>query len=385
MNNSSLYIHFPICKAKCPYCDFNSHVMNFSNISQWQKAYENELKFYANLIGPRKITSIFFGGGTPSLMPIALVESILNNISKYFEVKENIEISLEANPTSSEAQKFKALKEAGINRLSLGIQALNNNDLKFLGREHCKEEAIKAILLAKDNFTNFSFDLIYARPGQTMDAWAKELDFALALSPKHLSLYQLTIEKGTKFYKQHSLGEFTLPAEAEQIKLYDLTEEKCAKYSLKKYEISNYAKDKFESQHNLNYWQYGDYIGIGAGAHSRITIDRIKHSFLTYHQPEKWLKHSLELNNSIQKQTKLSKEAMLEELLIFGLRIKNGINLKLFDDYLGKSFNAIYGDKLNTLCQENLIKITKQKLIATSKGQNLAHNITNFMVKNASL
>lgn len=359
--------------------------MNFSNISQWQKAYENELKFYANLIGPRKITSVFFGGGTPSLMPIALVESILNNISKYFEVKENIEISLEANPTSSEAQKFKALKEAGINRLSLGIQALNNNDLKFLGREHCKEEAIKAILLAKDNFSNFSFDLIYARPGQTMDAWAKELDFALALSPKHLSLYQLTIEKGTKFYKQYSLGEFTLPTEAEQIKLYDLTEEKCAKYGLKKYEISNYAKDKFESQHNLNYWQYGDYIGIGAGAHSRITIDQVKNSFLTYHQPEKWLKHSLELKNSIQKQTKLSKEAMLEELLIFGLRIKSGINLKLFDDYLGKSFNEIYSDKLNKLCKENLIKITKQKLIATSKGQNLAHNITNFMVKNASL
>ena len=385
MQSASLYIHFPLCKSKCPYCDFNSHIINFNNLEDWKNAYHNELKFFYNLTGHRKITSIFFGGGTPSLMPISLVSDILDNIAKYYSLTKNIEISLEANPTSSEAAKFQSLQEIGVNRLSLGIQAFNDHDLKFLGREHSKREALSAILTAKKYFKNFSFDLIYARPKQQLDEWNAELEEALSLKPPHISLYQLTIEKGTKFYQDYKLGKFSLPSENQQIKLYNLTTEKCLEHNLFNYEISNYAKPDYHSKHNLNYWQYGDYIAIGAGAHSRITKNKVKEAIFTYHQPEKWLKHNLNYNHAIQQQKTLTKVEMLEELLIFGLRIKEGIKLDLFNYYFTKNINDIFADKLDQLSAGNLISITNNNIKATANGRNLIHNITNFLVKNANL
>ncbi|MBM3580252.1 MAG: radical SAM family heme chaperone HemW, partial [Alphaproteobacteria bacterium] len=270
MKPLSLYIHYPFCKSKCPYCDFNSHVRESVDHTKFLRAYEKELEFFSGKIGKRKITTIFFGGGTPSLMPIFLVEGILKKISELWEVSKDCEISLEANPTSSEASGFRALRDIGINRLSLGIQALNDEDLKFLGREHNTGEAIKTIETAAKIFDNFSFDLIYARPEQRLVDWSHELAQALSFGSKHLSLYQLTIEKGTKFFAEFQKKKFLMPEENLAAEFYEITNEITSGAGLELYEISNYTQKNFECRHNLAYWRSEDYLGIGAGAHSRV-------------------------------------------------------------------------------------------------------------------
>ena len=359
MQNFAIYIHYPFCKSKCPYCDFNSHVTNKNiDYNRFLKAYEQELEFFANNIENKVVTSIFFGGGTPSLMPISLVAEILNKISQLWKIADGCEITLEANPTSAERQKFQDLKKIGINRLSLGIQALNNDDLRFLGREHSSQEAIKTIEFTKKIFDNFSFDLIYARSKQTLKQWEEELNKALKFQSHHLSLYQLTIEKGTRFYSDFQQKKFDLPNENLSAELYELTNELTSKNGLTIYEISNYAKNNFQSKHNLSYWQGDDYIGIGAGAHSRIYFknSKLRSAIVMHHEPNKWLE-SLEIKGSaIKNHDYISKKELSYELLLMGLRVKKGLNKKILSYNLGVDFDKIFDvKKLQKLQDQGLI------------------------------
>jgi len=361
----SIYIHYPFCKSKCPYCDFNSHVRESVDYENFLKAYERELEFFASKLSTRKVNTIFFGGGTPSLMPIFLVEGILKKISELFEVDQDCEISLEANPTSSESSKFKALRDIGINRLSMGIQALNDEDLKFLGREHSAKEAMETIEIAAKIFDNFSFDLIYARPKQSLEAWKDELERAISIGTKHLSLYQLTIEKGTKFFSQFARKEFVMPDENLSAEFYEMTNQITSDAGFALYEISNYAKKNYECKHNMVYWQGGDYLGIGAGAHSRIYLDgEVKRSAITMlHEPMAWLKKAQEEGAAIQKIEKISAKELIEELTLMGLRLPAGIDDKIFQTHFKKNISEIFDlKKLQSLANQGLINITDESI-----------------------
>ncbi len=374
----SIYIHYPFCKSKCPYCDFNSHVREGVEYEKFLRAYERELEFFAAKIGQRKVVTIFFGGGTPSLMPIFLVEGILKKIAQLWSLDENCEISLEANPTSSEASKFKDLRGIGINRLSMGIQALNDEDLKFLGREHSAKEAIGTIEIATKIFDNFSFDLIYARPKQSLEAWKTELSRAIDFGTKHLSLYQLTIEKGTKFYSQFARKEFEMPDENLSAEFYEMTNQITSDTGLELYEISNYAKKNYECQHNLVYWQGGDYLGIGAGAHSRIYLEgQVERSAITMlHEPLVWLKKVEEFGAGIQKQEKISAEELCEELILMGLRLRDGISDKIFQNHLNKKLREIINfEKLRVLEKTGIIILSEERIKIADKSRLLSNSI----------
>jgi putative oxygen-independent coproporphyrinogen III oxidase len=378
LNSLSIYIHYPFCKSKCPYCDFNSHVRDSVNYTDFLRAYEKELEFFAEKIGKRKVNTIFFGGGTPSLMPISLVEGILKKISNLWEVEESCEISLEANPTSFEAEKFKDLKHVGINRLSLGIQALNDSDLQFLGREHSAKEAIGTIEIAAKIFDNFSFDLIYARPKQSLESWSQELERAISFGTKHLSLYQLTIEKGTKFYSQFQRKEFEMPSEDLAADFYDLTNEISAKAGFELYEISNYSQKNFECRHNLVYWQGGDYLGIGAGAHSRIYLqgESCRSLIIMLSEPNSWLKKVEDFGAGIQKLEKISQEELLEELILAGLRLSKGINNSVFWRHFNKNISDIFdGLKLQNLEKQGLIVLSSDEIKIPANSRLLTNAI----------
>ncbi len=291
-------------------------------------------------------------------MPIFLVEGILKKISDLWQVDENCEISLEANPTSSEASKFKALQGVGINRLSIGIQALNDADLKFLGREHSSKEAMEVIEIAAKIFDNFSFDLIYARPKQTLSDWSQELQRAISFGTKHLSLYQLTIEKGTKFFSQFARKEFEMPDENLSADFYDLTNQITSDAGFELYEISNYAKKNFECAHNLVYWQGGDYLGIGAGAHSRIYLseEENRSAITMISEPISWLKKVEEAGAGIQRLEKISKEELVEELILMGLRLPQGIRDQIFQTHFGKNLEQIFDlKKMQKLVDDGVI------------------------------
>jgi len=373
----AIYIHYPYCKAKCPYCDFNSHVRSDIDFANLTLAYYQEIQYFAKNSLEKKVSSIFFGGGTPSLMPLDLVANILQKINQYFELENNCEISLEANPTSSEAKKFNSLKNIGINRLSLGIQALNDKDLKFLGREHSANEAIKTIEIAKNIFENFSFDLIYARPLQSIKSWEKELKKALEFSSPHLSLYQLTIEKGTKFFNQYRENKFSLPDENLASELYEATNQIMQEYDFIHYEISNFAKINKQSRHNLHYWKSGDYIGIGAGAHSRVRFkNNQRMAIQMIHDPNNWIKNNLlsrdnslknidnfEKINAIQDIISLDKISQIEEIILMGLRLEIGIDLKVFQKFFGENYETIFNlNKLDFLLKNNFLVIENDHL-----------------------
>lgn len=383
MQNTALYIHWPFCKSLCPYCDFNSHIVSEINYSDWTKAYIKELDFFLQQIEKRKISSVFFGGGTPSLMEPKMIEEILSFISKYSSL-DNIEITLEANPTSSEASKFYDFKKAGINRLSIGIQSLIDEDLKFLGRKHNANEGINTIELARNIFDNFSFDLIYARPKQTIEAWEKELKQALSFKSKHISLYQLTIEKGTPFYKLYNEKKFSLPSEEVSAELFDLTNNMLKLEGYNRYEISNYAKPNFESNHNLSYWNYDDYIGIGPGAHSRISNfqEKNKSAIMTYHLPVKWLKSVFEVNNGIQKIEPLTSDKIISEMIIMNLRTNLGINFSSLEQKTNRKIEEIIDiNYVKILENENLAKFNDISLSLTNKGMNLHNYIVTRILK----
>lgn len=324
----ALYIHWPFCLKKCPYCDFNSHVRAEVDMAQWQAALIADMRREAEIAGGETLESIFFGGGTPSLMPPAMVGALLAEAERLWGFAPGIEITLEANPSSVEAENFSALAMAGVNRISLGIQALEDDILQFLGRLHTGAEALHALDIAQANFDRVSIDLIYARPGQTEADWARELRRALALGTGHISLYQLTIEPSTRFETDVRLGHFIPLDDDPAADLYALTQEVTAQAGIPAYEISNYARAGEESRHNLTYWRYGDYCGIGPGAHGR------RHSSATerHKKPENWLKAVETNRDGINVARPLSASEQASEAIMMGLRLVEGIDLAALEN-----------------------------------------------------
>ncbi len=332
-----VYVHWPFCAAKCPYCDFNSHVRHQPvDQPRFVSAFLREMEEMRRLSGPKTVTSIFLGGGTPSLMDPATVGAILDGIARQWHVPDGIEITMEANPSSVEATRFRGYRSAGVNRASLGVQALNDPDLKFLGRLHDVEDALKAIRLAREIFPRMSFDLIYARPHQTVEAWEKELKEAISYAVDHLSLYQLTIEEGTAFYGLHKAGKFVVPDEEQAALLYEATQEITAREGLPAYEVSNHARPGAESRHNLTYWRYGDYAGIGPGAHGRLTRGRDKMATATERNPEAWLAAVERDGHGMIEQEMLGADEQADELLLMGLRLREGVDLARWQQLSGR-------------------------------------------------
>jgi oxygen-independent coproporphyrinogen-3 oxidase len=362
-----VYVHWPFCRAKCPYCDFNSHVRHGGiDEARFLSAYLRELAHFAALTPGRSATSIFFGGGTPSLMRPGTVAAILDAIADHWNVADDTEITLEANPTSVEAENFAGYRAAGVNRLSLGVQALDDKSLKALGRQHNAAEALAALDLAKRHFGRVSFDLIYAREGQTFAAWQEELSRALDHAADHLSLYQLTIEDGTPFAARHAAGTLHIPDNARARALYELTQELCEAAGLPAYEISNHARPGAESRHNLLYWRGQDYAGAGPGAHSRITIGGAKRAFAAIKSPEGWLAEVEASGRGIESEEVLSAEDSAEEYLLMGLRLAEGIDLPRLTEIGG---HALDEKPIAALERDGLIRRDGPRLAATREGR----------------
>jgi oxygen-independent coproporphyrinogen-3 oxidase len=373
MEPLALYIHWPFCRAKCPYCDFNSHVRDRVDQAAFAAALRAELAHEAGRANGqglrRPLGSIFFGGGTPSLMDPATVAALIADARSLFDAVPEIEITLEANPTSVEAAKLRAFREAGVNRLSLGVQALSQPALAFLGREHDAAEAIAALELARATFPRLSFDLIYARPGQEEAAWRAELREALALAADHLSLYQLTIEPGTRFATQHARGDFALPEGEHAARLYEATAEEAARFGLLRYEISNYAKPGAESRHNLAYWRHADYLGIGAGAHQRLAVGGAVLAARRHRAPEEWLARVRRDGHAIVEEEALTPRDVAREALLMGLRLTEGVDPARIVARSGLGFaDCIEQRALDGLVAEGLMGWREGRLAATPAG-----------------
>jgi putative oxygen-independent coproporphyrinogen III oxidase len=365
-----LYIHWPFCLAKCPYCDFNSHVREQIDAAAWHAALLRELDYWGEQTKGRALSSIFFGGGTPSLMPPDTVAALIEKAKHYWLTDEQLEVTLEANPTSVEAAKFAAFRQAGVNRVSVGIQALREADLKALGRQHDVGQAQRALELAALHFPRFSFDLIYAREGQSVAQWREELNEALQYGAQHMSLYQLTIEPGTQFATLHQRGDLKIPDEDTGAALYELTQELCEAKGLPTYEISNHAAPGQECRHNLTYWHYGDYVGIGPGAHGRVTLGDEKLATRTHRAPEEWLKRVGEHGHGLTEQTAVPKSEQLDEFLLMGLRTRTGISrTRLRREFGGDVDKVLRADKLPILQKHGLIELSEISLRATAEGR----------------
>ncbi len=361
-----LYVHWPFCEAKCPYCDFNSHVSRNIDQKQWLTAYLSELKRSAAETPDRVLNTIFFGGGTPSLMAPETVAAVIDEARALWRPANDMEITLEANPGSVEAGRFAAFRDAGVNRISMGVQALNDEDLRRLGRIHTVAEARAAFETARNCFDRVSFDLIYARQHQTLDAWRAELTEALSMAVDHLSLYQLTIEEGTAFGDRYAVGKLRgLPEDDSAADMYLATQEICEAHGLPAYEVSNHARPGAESQHNLIYWRYGDYVGIGPGAHGRITLDGRKLATETYLSPNTWL-YAAKKGSGDKKREELSRQDQASEYLMMGLRITEGLNIDRFNTL---SDHPLPQGKLNDLIEFGMISQTDGQLAATKDGR----------------
>jgi oxygen-independent coproporphyrinogen-3 oxidase len=334
-----IYIHWPFCQAKCPYCDFNSHVSREIDQNLWLRAYLDEIDRYADMCGGRPLTSVFFGGGTPSLMNPDVVHGILERIRSKWSLSNSVEITLEANPGSVDAQRFAGYAQAGVNRVSMGIQALNNEDLRRLGRIHSVEEARAAFDIARAQFDRVSFDLIYARQDQTLSDWQAELREALSMAVDHLSLYQLTIEQGTAFGDRYNRGGLKgLPEDDLSADMYEATQDICGAAGMLAYEVSNHARPGAESRHNCVYWRYGDYVGIGPGAHGRLTLNGQKHATEAYSNPAKWLQLA-ETGKTERQFEPLPARDQGNEYLMMGLRLSEGISLTRLQKISGTTLN----------------------------------------------
>jgi oxygen-independent coproporphyrinogen-3 oxidase len=359
-------VHWPFCRAKCPYCDFNSHVRHGGiDEARFLSAYLAELAHFATLAPGRTVGSIFFGGGTPSLMAPATVAAILDAIAARWPVAGDVEITLEANPTSVEAENFAGYAAAGVNRLSLGVQALDDASLRALGRQHTAEEALQALALAKRNFPRVSFDLIYAREGQTAKAWREELSRALDHAADHLSLYQLTIEEGTPFAARHAAGALHVPNGDVACALYEVTQELCEAAGLPAYEVSNHARPGSESRHNLLYWRGHDYAGIGPGAHARVTANGAKRALSTIKSPEAWCEAVEASGRGLETDEPLSPGDVTEEYLLMGLRLAEGVDLAR----LALLGGALDETKLTALEADGLVTRDGSRLAATPQGR----------------
>lgn len=327
MEPLALYVHWPFCLSKCPYCDFNSHVREQVDHGRWRAALLGELRREAARAGRRPLASIFFGGGTPSLMHPETVAALVAEARALFDAADDLEVTLEANPTSVERGRLAAFRAAGVNRLSLGVQSLDADALRFLGRRHDAAEAVAALETARGLFPRLSFDLIYARPGQSEAAWRAELRRALALAADHLSLYQLTIEPGTRFATEHARGAFALPEGDDAAALYTATAEEAARFGLAPYEVSNYARPGAESRHNLQYWRYRDYLGIGPGAHQRLLLaDGALLAARRHRAPEAWLARVERDGHAVTSEEALAPADRMREALLMGLRLAEGVD-----------------------------------------------------------
>jgi oxygen-independent coproporphyrinogen-3 oxidase len=361
-----LYIHWPFCAAKCPYCDFNSHVSRQIDHARWTRAYLSEIDRVGAQTQGRVLNTVFFGGGTPSLMAPDTVSAILDRIRATWPMANDPEITLEANPGSVDAGNFKAYAQAGVSRISMGIQALNDTDLRRLGRIHSVSEARAAFDVARNQFDRVSFDLIYARQNQSLSAWEKELREALAMSVDHLSLYQLTIEDGTAFGDRHRSGGLRgLPNDDLSADMYQLTQDVCGEHGMLAYEVSNHAQLGSESRHNLIYWHYGDYAGIGPGAHGRITLGGTRHATVGWSMPDKWLT-AAESGDGTKEFERLPALEQAQEYLILGLRISEGIDIERM-----RRLGSLYleDSKIRDLVDLDMITVTGNTLKATDKGR----------------
>ncbi|MFL0356615.1 radical SAM family heme chaperone HemW [Erythrobacter sp. GH1-10] len=362
----ALYIHWPFCAKKCPYCDFNSHVRESVDVEGWKAALLADLRSEAKVAGSESLTSIFFGGGTPSLMPPALVEALLDEARKLWGFDPDIEITLEANPSSVEAANFAALAAAGVNRVSLGVQSLDDETLRWLGRLHGAEEALKALETAQNSFERVSFDLIYALPGQTPEQWQAQLTRALGFGTDHLSLYQLTIEPSTRFATDVRRGVFTPLDDDAAADLYELTQRLTDRARMPAYETSNHARPGAASRHNLTYWRYQDYAGIGPGAHGR----RGGFATVRHRKPENFLKAVGERGHGIAEQRSLSTGEQASEALMMGLRLSEGINLRGFEKRFGIPRDGLVDPaKLDHLRAIGMVTTEGPRLTVTERGR----------------
>jgi oxygen-independent coproporphyrinogen-3 oxidase len=362
-----VYVHWPFCLSKCPYCDFNSHVRHAAiDEERYLRAFVREIETTAARTGAREVTSIFLGGGTPSLMQPSTVGGILDAIGQHWRVASDVEVSMEANPTSVEATRFRGYRSAGVNRVSLGVQALDDVSLKSLGRMHTAQEAMEAVGIARSIFDRYSFDLIYARPEQTPAMWAEELRRAIAQAAEHLSLYQLTIEPETPFFGLHAAGKLRTPDEDTGRALYDVTQEVCAQAGLPAYEISNHARPGAECRHNLVYWRGQEYAGIGPGAHGRIDLGGHRHAIATEKRPEAWLMRVEACGHGVITDDRLNSEERADEFLLMGLRLAEGIDPRRYQALSGRALDPA---RIATLLDEGAIVVDADgRLRVTQSG-----------------
>lgn len=374
-----LYIHWPFCEAKCPYCDFNSHVSRQIDQRAWRDGYLSELKRTAAETKGRVLNAVFFGGGTPSLMDPDVVGDVISAIKTHWPTANDLEITLEANPSSVEAGRFAAYRDAGISRVSMGIQALNDEDLRRLGRIHTAKEALTAFDVARAAFDRVSFDLIYGRQNQTAQDWKVELKQALNLAIDHISLYQLTIEQGTAFGDRYARGGLRgLPDEDLGADLYTLTQDICDEMGMPGYEVSNHARDGAQSRHNLIYWRYGDYIGIGPGAHGRVTIEGNRFATECFSNPKTWLERSTD-GTTEKPRSLLDPSEQAIEFLLMGLRLKEGIDPKRFARIAGKPVSE---EKIDHLSEIGMISATDDRIIVTNQGFNVLNAVIEHLIPN---
>lgn len=367
-----LYIHWPFCQAKCPYCDFNSHVAAKIDQQAWAKAYLSEIERVGAETQGRILRSVFFGGGTPSMMEPEIVDAILTKVRATWGMANDIEITLEANPTSVEAGRFAGYRQAGVNRISMGIQALNDADLKALGRLHSAKEALAAFDIARSTFERVSFDLIYARQDQSLESWRTELKQALSMAIDHLSLYQLTIEGGTAFGDRYAAGKLRgLPDEDNAADMFEATQEICEAHGFPAYEVSNHAKKGAESIHNKIYWKYGDYAGIGPGAHGRLTLGGIRHATETHLAPQKWLNAVNQSGNGESDRTSLDLSEQTTEFLLMGLRLNEGVDL----GRLATSQKDRFELRIKELTELGLIEKNAEQLLVTPSGRPVLNGV----------
>jgi oxygen-independent coproporphyrinogen-3 oxidase len=363
-----VYVHWPFCAAKCPYCDFNSHVAHRPvDQARWRRGLLRELRAARAMTGARPAETVFFGGGTPSLMPVATVAAVIEEIDRLWGLVPGAEITLEANPTSVEAKRFGGYAQAGVNRISMGVQALRDDDLKALGRMHGVAEAQAGFMVARNHFDRVSFDLIYARTGQTVETWLAELDEAIGMAIDHLSLYQLTIEPGTRFAELHARGRLRVPDDDVSADMFEATQTACAAAGLPAYEVSNHARPGAESRHNLIYWRYGDYAGVGPGAHGRITRDGQRLATETLRQPSAWLDR-VEQGGDTFETAPLSGLDQATEYLLMAMRLAEGADTARFRRLAGY---ALPEDRVAALIAQGLLMRRQDRITTTSAGRPL--------------
>lgn len=379
-----VYVHWPFCLSKCPYCDFNSHVAETVDHDRWRAALVRELTTLAGRVGRRRVESVFFGGGTPSLMAPDTVAAVLDTVRGSFRIANDLEVTLEANPTSVETGRLDGFRDAGVNRVSLGVQALDDDVLRFLGRTHSAADALAAVTSARDRFERVSFDLIYARPEQSPESWRRELAAALAHAAGHLSLYQLTIEPTTPFHSLHARGAFRLPDEDAAAVLWEITQETLEAAGMPAYEVSNHARPGQECRHNMVYWSYRDYVGVGPGAHGRLAEGGRKVATRTHRAPSIWLQRVETAGHALVDDRMLDADEMLVEAALTGLRLAGGLPRARWLALFGRGPEDLFDTAtIELLVDGGFLKLDAEGLRASSAGRARLDAVTDRLLRGA--